>query len=183
MISLNLESLSIELQRSYLSIQKKKDNCTLYFNQLILTCILLKFVRNRTSTFIVVIYSLYLYFLLGLSLKNTSKALDIFDDEKRSHIAIWNWIQRFGSLCHIYSKRKRVSAFIIDEIELFRLVVNTFGYGYVLNQFTLQCLESISQRKETCLLLKNSLDLLLKNMVDIQFTLMVVHGIMKHVMY
>ena len=73
---------------------------------------LLGFVRNRTST-IVVMYSLYLYFL-GLSLRNTSKALDIFDDEKRSHIAIWNWrIPRFGS-CHIY-KRKRVSAFIIDE--------------------------------------------------------------------
>jgi putative transposase len=58
-------------------------------------------------------YSLYLYFL-GLSLRNTSKALDIFDDEKRSHISIWNWIQRFGS-SQIYNKRKRVSAFIIDE--------------------------------------------------------------------
>src|SRR5215218_4778168 len=72
---------------------------------------LLGFVRNRTST-IVVMYSLYLYFL-GLSLRNTSKALDIFDYEKRSHIAVWNWIQRFGSL-PIY-KRKRVTAFIIDE--------------------------------------------------------------------
>ena len=59
-------------------------------------------------------YSLYLYFLFGLSLRNTSKALDIFDDEKRSHIAVWNWIQRFGS-CHTYNKRKRISAFIIDE--------------------------------------------------------------------
>ena len=58
-------------------------------------------------------YSLYLYFL-GLSLRNTSKALDIFDDEKRSHISIWNWIQRFGS-SQIYNKRKRVAAFIIDE--------------------------------------------------------------------
>ncbi len=57
-------------------------------------------------------YSLYLYFL-GLSLRNTSKALDIFDDEKRSHIAIWNWIKDLV-LVNIY-KRKRVSAFIIDE--------------------------------------------------------------------
>ncbi len=57
-------------------------------------------------------YSLYLYFL-GLSLRNTSKALVIFRDEKRSHVAVWEWIQRFGSL-QIY-KRKRVSAFIIDE--------------------------------------------------------------------
>ena len=48
-----------------------------------------------------------------MSLRNTSKALVIFRDEKRSHIAVWNWIQRFGSL-QIY-KRKRISAFIIDE--------------------------------------------------------------------
>ena len=74
---------------------------------------LFRFVRNRTST-IVVMYSLYLYFL-GLSLRNTSKALVIFKDQKRSHIAVWNWIQRFSSL-QIYSKRKRVSAFIIDGI-------------------------------------------------------------------
>jgi transposase-like protein len=57
-------------------------------------------------------YSLYLYFL-GLSLSNTSKVLLIFRDEKRSYVSIWSWIQRFGS-CKIY-KRKRVSAFIIDE--------------------------------------------------------------------
>jgi putative transposase len=58
-------------------------------------------------------YSLYLYFL-GLSLRNTSNALTIFRDEKRSYVSVWNWIQRFGS-CQIYNKRKRVSAFIIDE--------------------------------------------------------------------
>ena len=71
----------------------------------------IRFERNRTST-IVVMYSLYLYFL-GLSLRNTSKALIIFKDDKRSHVSVWNWIQRFGSL-QIY-KSKRVSAFIIDE--------------------------------------------------------------------
>ncbi len=71
----------------------------------------IRFERNRTSTFIVM-YSLYLYFL-GLSLRNTSKALVIFKDKKRSYVSIWNWIQRFGS-CQIY-KRKRVSAFILDE--------------------------------------------------------------------
>jgi len=57
-------------------------------------------------------YSLYLYFL-GLSLRNTSNALDPFKDQKRSHVSIWNWIQRFGSL-QIY-KKKIVSVFIIDE--------------------------------------------------------------------
>ena len=69
------------------------------------------FERNRTLTFIVM-YSLYLYFL-GLSLRNTSNALEPFKDQKRSHVAVWDWIQRFGS-SQIY-KRKRVSAFIIDE--------------------------------------------------------------------
>ena len=71
----------------------------------------IRFERNRTST-IVIMYSLYLYFL-GLSLRNTSKALIIFKDEKRSHVSVWKWIQRIGSY-PIY-KRKRVSAFIIDE--------------------------------------------------------------------
>ena len=71
----------------------------------------IRFERNKTST-VIVMYSLYLYFL-GLSLRNTSKALVIFKDKKRSYVSVWNWIQRFGSL-QIY-KRKRVSAFIIDE--------------------------------------------------------------------
>ena len=72
----------------------------------------IRFERNRTST-VIVMYSLYLYFL-GLSLRNTSKALIIFkDDKRRSYVSVWIWIQRFGS-CQIY-KRKRVSAFIIDE--------------------------------------------------------------------
>ena len=68
----------------------------------------IRFERNRTYT-IVVMYSLYLYFL-GLSLRNTSKALVIFKDNKRSHVSVWNWIQRFAEY-RIY-KRKRI---IIDE--------------------------------------------------------------------
>ncbi|MFB5598705.1 MAG: DDE-type integrase/transposase/recombinase, partial [Nitrososphaeraceae archaeon] len=71
----------------------------------------IKFERNKTSNYIVM-YSLYLYFL-GLSLRNTSKALIIFRDDKRSYVSVWNWIQRFGS-CQIY-KRKMVTTFIIDE--------------------------------------------------------------------
>ena len=57
-------------------------------------------------------YFLYLYFL-GLSLRNTSKALTIFRDEKRNYVSVWNWIQRFNS-CQFY-RRKRIPAFIIDE--------------------------------------------------------------------
>ena len=71
----------------------------------------IRFERNRTPT-VIVMNSLYLYFI-GLSLRNTSKTLIIFKDDKRSYVSVWNWIQRFGS-CNIY-KHKRVSAFIIDE--------------------------------------------------------------------
>ena len=81
-------------------------------NALFLISMQIRFEKNRTST-VIVMFSLYFYYL-GLSLRNTSKALMIFRDEnKRSYVSVWNWIQRFGS-CQIY-KRKRVSAFIIDE--------------------------------------------------------------------
>ena len=72
---------------------------------------LLPFERNRTST-VIVMYYLYLYFL-GLSLRNT-KALEPFQDNKRSYVSVWNWIQRFDSSNQIY-RRKRVYVFIIDE--------------------------------------------------------------------
>ena len=58
----------------------------------------IRFERNRTST-VIVMYSLYIIYLyfLGLSLRNTSKALVIFrDDNKRSYVSVWNWIQRFA---------------------------------------------------------------------------------------
>ncbi|MGA9168649.1 MAG: hypothetical protein WBZ20_00705 [Nitrososphaeraceae archaeon] len=57
-------------------------------------------------------YALYLYFL-GLSFRNTSKALEHFR-EKRSHVAVWNWVQRFNPKI-IYSRKRRVTAFVIDE--------------------------------------------------------------------
>ena len=85
----------------------------------------IRFERNRTYT-IVVMYSLYLYFLIEL--KNISKALVFFKNNKRSHVSVWNWIQRFGS-CNI-SKRNRVSAFVIDETIL-QIGSQHFGYGFV----------------------------------------------------
>ena len=51
-------------------------------------------------------------------------------------------------------KEKKVSAFIIDET-----IIQIIGYDFVLNQYIVQDWESISRRKDTCLLLKNSLDL------------------------
>ena len=81
---------------------------------------LVKFIKNRTST-VVVMYSFYPYFL-GLSLRNTSKALVLFRDEKRSHIAIWNWIQFFVSMYNdtIFNKNE----FIIKLQEEVNITLN-----------------------------------------------------------
>ena len=70
--------------------------------------------RERTSAE-VILYALYLYFL-GLSFRSTSKAIQPFGGEARSHVAVWKWVQRFNPkrLYHC----KRVSAFLIDETML-----------------------------------------------------------------
>ena len=57
------------------------------------------------------VYSLHLYFL-GLSLRNTSKAISRF--VKRSHTAIRDWIQKYKPESLSYNKTK-TSEFIIDE--------------------------------------------------------------------
>ena len=71
------------------------------------------FERNRTRPFIIR-YALYLYFL-GLSLRNTSKALEPFVD--RSYVAmIWYWIQEFNPKDVFPNKKKaRITAFVVDE--------------------------------------------------------------------
>jgi hypothetical protein len=66
---------------------------------------------NRTRPFLIR-YALYLYFL-GLTLRNTSKALEPFVD--RSYIAIWYWIQEFNSKNVFPNKKKaRITAFVVD---------------------------------------------------------------------
>src|SRR5574342_1158485 len=116
----------------------------------------IRFERNKTSS-IIVMYSLYLYFL-GWSLRNTSKALILFKDKQRSYISVWNWIQRFGSL-QIYNKRKRVTTFIIDETVI--QIGNQHFWLWI-------CIEPlhktilgiyISEERNICLLLRNLLDL------------------------
>ena len=76
--------------------------------------------RNRTPSKYIG-YGLYLYFLY-LSYKNTSKALSQFI--KRSHVAIWKWIQSYKPK-KIARKRKRIFEFILDET----LVM--IGYTYM----------------------------------------------------
>ena len=68
--------------------------------------------RTRTSSSYIG-RALYLYFL-GLSTRNVAKAMFCFRKVKRSHVAIWKWIQKYHPR-KILSKRKRISEFIIDE--------------------------------------------------------------------
>ena len=84
-----------------------------------------------------------------------SKALIIFKDNKRSYISVWNWIQRFAEY-PIY-KSKRISAFIIDETVI-QIGSQHFWLWICIEPLHKQSWESTFQRRETCLLLKNSLD-------------------------
>lgn len=66
--------------------------------------------RNRTPSEHIG-YGLYLY-LLGLSLRNVAKALSFLYIIKRSHVAIWNWIQKHNPK-RISSKKRKISEYII----------------------------------------------------------------------
>ena len=67
--------------------------------------------RNRTSSNIIG-YGLYLYFL-GLSFRNTAKALSFLKIAKISHVSIWKWIQKYRPWKHL--KKKKIKEYIIDE--------------------------------------------------------------------
>ncbi|HEY6534586.1 MAG TPA: DDE-type integrase/transposase/recombinase [Candidatus Nitrosocosmicus sp.] len=67
--------------------------------------------RNRTPSNIVG-YGLYLYFL-GLSFRNTAKALSFLKITKISHVSIWKWIQKYGPWK--YFKKRKIKEYIIDE--------------------------------------------------------------------
>jgi putative transposase len=59
-----------------------------------------------------------LYFL-GLSYRNTAKALSRFI--KRSHVSIWKWIQKYTPEKISY-KRRRISEFIVDDKTLIKVI-------------------------------------------------------------
>jgi putative transposase len=67
--------------------------------------------RIRTPSQIIV-YGLYLYFLDGLSFRNTAKALSFLHLIKISHVSIWNWIQKYKPK----KLKKNIDEYIIDEI-------------------------------------------------------------------
>ena len=58
-----------------------------------------------------VAYSFYFYFL-GLSYRNTAKALSRF--VHRSHVSIWKWIQK-NNPKKIFSRKRKIQEFVIDE--------------------------------------------------------------------
>jgi transposase-like protein len=55
---------------------------------------------------------IYLYFL-GLSFRNTAKALSFLHLVKISHVSIWHWIQKYKP--RKYRKNKKIKQYLIDE--------------------------------------------------------------------
>jgi putative transposase len=72
--------------------------------------------RNKTSSKDIG-YGLYLYFL-GLSTRNVARALSFLHIVKRSHVAVWKWIQRYKPQKVSNKRRKKIKQFIIDETQI-----------------------------------------------------------------
>ena len=56
-------------------------------------------------------------YFLGLSYRKAEKALSSRIKKKRSHVAVWKWVQKYKPE-RIFTKRKRIFEFIIDETQL-----------------------------------------------------------------
>ena len=123
-------------------------------------------------------YPLYLYFL-GLSLCNTSRALTIFKDEKGSYVSVWNWIQRFAEY-PIY-KRKRVSAFIIDET-IIQVGSQHFWLWFCIEPIDKSVLGIYISEERNMLVAEKFIRSLWRIMENIVNILMEVHGMMKPAM-
>jgi len=59
-------------------------------------------------------HALHLYFL-GLSTRGVAKAMFFLHKVRRSHVAIWNWIQKCYYPQKISSKRKKIEEYVVDE--------------------------------------------------------------------
>jgi putative transposase len=69
--------------------------------------------RNRTPLEHIG-HGLYLYFL-GLSLRNVVRALSFLHIVKRSHVAVWKWIQKYKPRRKMVSRKRDVSEYVVDE--------------------------------------------------------------------
>ena len=134
--------------------------------------------RNRTSSWYIE-SGLYLYFL-GLSTRGVSKALFFLNKVKRSHVAIWKWIQKYHPK-KILSKRKRISEYVIDETIL--KVGSEYIWLWIAiepeNRQILALLYLINPKKETCSLLSDLFQVWSRFMESIQYQQMVEPGIHK----
>ncbi len=71
--------------------------------------------RKRTPI-VIIFYALYLYFS-SLSLRKASHVLEPII--KRSHVAIWKWIQKYSFVLNSFDvSRKDVKVVFIDETEI-----------------------------------------------------------------
>jgi hypothetical protein len=71
-------------------------------------------------------------FLVYLLYRNASKALSSRIKKRRSHVAVWKWVQKYKPE-RIFTKRKRIFEFIIEMRHKLKLAIITFGYGLQLN--------------------------------------------------
>ncbi|HJT84756.1 MAG TPA: hypothetical protein VJ697_09765 [Nitrososphaeraceae archaeon] len=85
---------------------------------------------------------------LSTSLSNTSNVQEPFRYQKISYVFVWNWFQRFVSLR--ICKRKRISAFIINETVI-QIENQHFWLWVATEPVHRTILSFISQTKETCL--------------------------------
>ena len=90
--------------------------------------------RNKTSS-LDIDHALYLYFPVGLSTRSVSKAIFHINKVKRSHVAIWKWIQKYKPQ-KISIKNKSISEFIVEMKPLSKLVQNQYGFGLQLSHKT-----------------------------------------------
>ena len=79
--------------------------------------------RKRTPIALI-LYALYLYFS-SLSLRRASHVLEPII--KRSHVAIWKWIQKHSFVFDFDVDKHDVNSMFIDETEI--NVRAKFGYG------------------------------------------------------
>jgi transposase-like protein len=110
--------------------------------------------RNRTSSKFV--YCMLYLYISGLALRKTSDILSHL--YTRNHVSIWNWIQKYRPQ-KLKSAGRKVLQYTIDETMLKGM------YGYIWlrvateseNRQILALFYLINLRKETCLLLRDSL--------------------------
>ena len=128
-------------------------------------------IRKRTEPEDIA-YSLYLYFL-GLSLRNTSKAVSRF--VKRSHTAIRDWIQRYNP--EMLSSRKiSVTEFIIDET-IIKVGSEYIWLWIAIENDNREILQISISKERNMFVAERFIQSLIRNMENILFQLMVVHCI------